>query len=96
MEELEEAQRRKKDPRSRSERPCFGLFVSGPKSSMCSFYVANLINVSVIGLNFVTAYFLETQKVETIIAYVAMGIGLFVNVLMLSVGCSDPGIISRK
>ena len=96
MEELEEAQRRKKDPRSRSERPCFGMCVSGPSSSMCSFYVANLINVSVVGLNFVTAYYLKTQTVETIIAYVAMGMGLFVNVLMLSVGCSDPGIINRQ
>ena len=93
--ELEEAMKRRKDPRSMSQILCGGRCLLGPSEKSTSPKVANTINILMILCNLLTVFY--TLRGESLAWLISLNValGCLTSILMWCVQCSDPGIISR-
>jgi len=94
--ELEEAMRRRKDPRSNSQIICCKRCLVGPSEKSTSPKVANTVNLLMIGFNILSiCYTLRGEELAWLVS-LNIGLGLIAQMLMWCVQCSDPGIINRN
>ena len=93
--EVEEAMRRRKDPRSLSRILCYGKCLTGPSNKGTSAVIANMLNLILIGFNIVMVCY--TLKESWIwLCSISIAFGVISSIFMCLVMLSDPGVINRK